>query len=70
MYTEFKIGKRVIKVAKDYTNGRVGLVLAVDVTNGKSLIFWYRQYIRKWVSWNSLKLADKRTNNIVIPYSF
>jgi hypothetical protein len=56
MGTEFKTGVVVYKVASDCTCGRKGIVMAVNASQGKSLVYWYRQGYRRWVSWNSLKL--------------
>jgi len=36
MGTEFKKGTAVLKVSNDYTNGRRGIVLDVNVNTGKS----------------------------------
>jgi hypothetical protein len=58
MPTEFKPGVRVQKVASDYTNGRIGIVLDINVNEGKSKIYWYRSHITHWCPWCSLKLIS------------
>jgi hypothetical protein len=56
MGTEFKKGTAVLKVSNDYTNGRRGIVLDVNVNTGKSKVYWHKQHIIKWCSWCSLEL--------------
>ena len=62
--TDFKRGAIVFKLANDYTHGRKGIVMDVNVNTGQSKVYWFKPGITKWCSWLSLSLLQPSLSDI------
>ena len=52
----YEIGKKVERISSDYTNGRIGTIVDIDIEKQRARVYWEAQALRTWVNFKFLKL--------------